>query len=210
MRLHEGVGLAIEREAVDAVAHRDHEHGRRSVDGEPRRHLPAAGLQKRLLLGLAVLAIGGLRAAQHREDGADRNVDVDIGGAVQRVDEQQILAALVRLGDRHRTLDLLGGERREVAAPDVGLHEDFVGEHVELLLRLALHVVGAGAAQPVGERAFVDAGADRLAGARDGLEQQPQVGVDHVLLLASDEELRKRYSFHAGAILCVVWQTTRR
>ena len=74
-----------------------------------------------------------------------------------------------------RLLHLLGGEGGEVAAPFVGLEQDLVGEHVELLLHLALHVLGAGAAQAVGERALVDARADRLAGAGDGLEQQAQV-----------------------------------
>ena len=145
--LHEGVGLAVEGEAVDAVADGEHEHRGRAVDREARRHLVAPRLQERGLVRLAHLAVGRLRAAQDREDGADRDVDVDVGRAVERVEQQQVLAARVVRRDRPRLLHLLGGERGEVAAPFVRLEQDLVRQHVELLLRLALHVLG-GRASP--------------------------------------------------------------
>jgi selenide, water dikinase len=76
-----------------------------------------------------------------------------------------------------RMVHLLGRQRGEVAAPLVGLEQDLVGDHVELLLRLALHVLRARRAQHAGERALADGDADRLAGARDDLDQQAQVGL---------------------------------
>src|SRR5207237_1351284 len=63
---------------------------------------------------------------------------------------------------------------------------------VELLLQLAVHVGGRGSGRAVGERALVDARRDGLAGAGDGLDEQPQVGVDAVRLLPADQELRER------------------
>src|SRR5205823_7326321 len=100
--------------------------------------------------------------------------------------------ALVGLGDRHRALFLLGSERRKVSAPYVRLEQDLVREHVELLLRLALHVVGARRAEAVGKRPLVDARADRLAGAGDGLDEQPEIGVDELLVtLSGNQELRE-------------------
>ena len=86
---------------------------------------------------------------------------------------------------------------------------------VPLLMALSFLVgIGLGSAQPmimallysvtppgrqgeaVGERALVDARADALAGARDGLDQQPQVGVDPAGALAFDEELREGGAAH--------------
>ncbi|MNT86846.1 hypothetical protein D3C72_2271850 [compost metagenome] len=63
-----------------------------------------------------------------------------------------------------------------MAAPLVGLEEDFVGQHVELLLHLALHVLAAGAAQHATQRALGHRMADLLAGARHHLDEEAQVG----------------------------------
>src|SRR6478609_1399514 len=100
---------------------------------------------------------------------------------------------------RPRVVHLLGGERREVAAPLVGLEQDLVREHVELLLRLALHVDGIERAMAVGERALAHAGADALAGAGDRLEEQAQIRVDEVLVaLPGDEELGEGDAAHGA------------
>ena len=185
-----------------AVAHREHQHRGRAVHREPGRDLRAARLQEGLLVGFAVApARGRLRAAQHREDRADRDVHVDVGRAIQRVEEQQVLALREVRRDRVRVLHLLGGERGEVAAPFVGLEQDLVREHVELLLHLALHVVRARRAEVARKGALVDCVADRLAGARHGLDQEAQVGVDERLVaLALDEKARE-----ADAACCHYW-----
>jgi hypothetical protein len=57
----------------------------------------------------------------------DRDVDVDVRRAVERVEHQQVLALGVVVGIGCGLVHLLGGERGEVAAPFVGLEQDLVG-----------------------------------------------------------------------------------
>jgi hypothetical protein len=80
-----------------------------------------------------------------------------------------------------------------MAAPFVGFEQDFVGNHVELLLHLALHVVAAGAAQHAGQAALADGDGDGLAGARDDFDQQAQVvGNDVLVALFLDQEAGRK------------------
>src|SRR5205807_8905616 len=73
-------------------------------------------------------------------------------------------------------------------------------QHVELLLHFAVHVAARRRAQAVAERALVDARADRLAGAGDGLDQQAQVGIDQLLVaLPLDQELGQVDTSHGQA-----------
>ena len=72
---------------------------------------------------------------------------------------------------------LLGGHRGEVSAPFVCLDEDLVGQHVELRLRLALHVGRANGSEHIAERALTNRVRDGLARTRDRLEQQPQLRI---------------------------------
>src|SRR4029078_6794834 len=69
-------------------------------------------------------------------------------------------------------------------------------------------------AQTICQRALVDPGADRLAGARDGLEEQAQVGVDFLVVLAADEELAEGDPLVHGRDSTVrassAWRTRRR
>ncbi len=86
----------------------------------------------------------------------------------------------------------LGRAAGEVAAPGVGFEQDLVGEHVELLLRLALHVATAGFAEDTAEVAFADRDRDGLAGTRDDFDEQTQVGIDVLMsALFLDEEARQ-------------------
>ena len=167
----------VEGEAGDAVADRQHQHRRWAVDGVAGGDLLAAGLQE--LRGLGILARA--RRAQHREDRTHRHVDVDVGRAIERIEREQVLAALVARRERDRRLVLLRDHAGELAAPVRGAQEDLVGEHVELLLFLALHVGAAVAAEHVGERAVGDRARDRLAGLGDlqdeGVELAGGLGV---------------------------------
>ena len=134
-RWDEVAHLAVEREAVRALAHRQHQHGGRAVDGITRGHLAGAGLQvvaDRRLLGATVL--------QHREDGAHRHVDIGVRRAVQRVEDQQVRATGEVLGDHVRCVQLFAGQAGHQATPLGGLDHRVVGQHVQLLLLLALHV----------------------------------------------------------------------
>jgi hypothetical protein len=81
----------------------------------------------------------------------------------------------VAVGHHVDAVHLLAGHGGQVAAPFVGLDQHLVGDDVELLLDLALHVLALGAAQHAAQRALVDGVADALAGARDHFQQQAQL-----------------------------------
>ncbi len=73
-----------------------------------------------------------------------------------------------------RQVHFLGGHGGEVAAPFVGVEQDVVGQHVELLLRFALHVVAAGFAEHAAfaaQGALADGDGNGLAGAGDDFDQ---------------------------------------
>jgi hypothetical protein len=86
---------------------------------------------------------------------------------------------------------LLGHHRRELAAPLVRLHQHLVGDHVELLLRLALDVLRADDVADARERALPHRVADHLARAGDHLEQEPELRRDRAgAALLLDQVLR--------------------
>jgi len=87
----------------------------------------------------------------------------------------------IAVGDQPGQIHFLGSHGRQVAAPFVGIEQDVVGDHVELLLRLALDVLAAGFAQGLTQAALADGDGDMLAGPRHHLDQQPQVGGQQVL-----------------------------
>jgi len=83
MRQQEFANLRIEREAVYSLPGGVHHHRAGSVDHVARSNLTTAGLEH--VLHLAASATGDL--AQHGEDRPHRNVDVDVGRSVQRIEQ---------------------------------------------------------------------------------------------------------------------------
>ena len=178
--------VLVQGEAVDAIAGGQDHHGRGPINGVAGGDLPGAGLQEGLRAGLGALA----GAAQDGEDGAHRDVDVDIGGAVQGVEGQQVLAAGIGGGNGIDVVHLLGGHGRQVTRPLVGLDEDVVGEHVQLFLGLALDVLAAGATQDAHQGAVVHQVGDDLAGGHHVVEERGEIArgaADPALFL--DDEL---------------------
>ncbi|MDR6139644.1 hypothetical protein QE438_002948 [Pseudoxanthomonas sp. SORGH_AS 997] len=187
---------------MGAVAGGQHQHGLRPVDAVAGGDLVAAGLQE--------VGVGGrfdmvLRAAQHREDGAHRDVDVDVGAAVQRVEQQQELAVRILVRHRHGVVHLLRGAGGQVAAPGVGFQQDVVADHVQLLLRLALHVAGAGLAQHAAQRALAHRHRDAGAGAHDDGNQLAQFGADTAGALFFDQVAGQGDGLHRGGDLRATW-----
>ena len=76
------------------------------------------------------------------EDGAGGDRGVDVGGAVERVEDDDVVA-VVRLLDRDRDVLFLGRDDAGPAADSQNFAEDLVGDDVELLLVLARGVPGA-------------------------------------------------------------------
>ncbi len=178
VRQHEAACLAVEREHVHAVADGQHQGGLRAVDSVAGGDLVGAGLHE-VGLGHGLARLGHV---QHREDGADRDIDVNVRRAVQRVEHQQVFALRVAVGNLVERFHFFRRHRGEVAAPFVGVEQHFIGDHVQLLLGFALDIAGAGRAQHAGEGALADGVGNGLAGARDHFDQQPQFGLDRVVL----------------------------
>src|SRR6185437_9696771 len=95
MRKQELANGRVEREPVHALPCGVHEHRARPINHVAGGHLAATRLQQVFHLG----ALASYDLADHREDGADGNVHVDVGRAVERIEQQQILAALETFGD---------------------------------------------------------------------------------------------------------------
>ena len=171
VREQELADRGIEREAVDALAGRVHEHRTRAVNYVPRRHLAAARLEH--VLKLAVTSARDLP-----DDGEDRshgNVYVDVRRAIERIEEQTILAALEVLRDLNDAWLLFGRHGAQPAAVIHRLDDDLIGQNVELLLHFTLHVLGFRGTQDVrqpGASYFVR---DHLRGNREVVKDSRQL-----------------------------------
>ena len=193
----ETAGFAIQREGMHAFAQCQHQLGRRTVHRIARHQLARTGLQEGAFIHRRSTAVGKVRAAQHRKDGAGRNVHIDVRRAVERIEQQQVLALGVAVRNLVRRIHLLRGHRRKVAAPLVRLEQDFVGDHIQLLLHLALHVLAAGLPERIGQSALAHRVADRLDCARDHLDQKAQLGADALAVaLLLDQELAEGDAGH--------------
>ena len=132
-------------EAVHAVAGRVDHHHRRAVNDVSGSHLLGA-----ILEAVFEARFGRVVALEaiDREDGADADVDVDVRGAVERVEEQHVVAGVV-FGRHDDAVVLLGAHQGEATVLANGADDLFVGEQVELLDLLALHVGRSGQAEDV-------------------------------------------------------------
>ena len=173
-----GADLAVQREGGHAVAHGQHQHGRGTIDGIAGRNLLRAGLQE-VLLGDMLHAFG---RPQHREDRAHHRVDVDVGGTIQRVEQQQEFTLRIAVRNGVGLVHFLGGDGGQLPAPQIGFQQRVVGDHVQLLLGFPLHVLGAHITQIVVQGPLADGLADALAGAGHHFQQQAQLSGDQPLL----------------------------
>ena len=164
MRQQEFAELRVQREAVRAASDRQYEHRRWTVQCVTGRDLPGAGLQKILDPDRAA----PLWCTQHREDASDREVHVDVGGAVERIEREQVIARrdIGVLGEP-RILHFLRQHASHIAAPLQALKKLLVGQHVELVLGLALHVDRTGLAVQPGQNSVRHLARQRLAGQRN-------------------------------------------
>ena len=148
-----------------------HQHRARAVHDVTGRHLPAARLQH---VGRRAPAVHAYPAVD-AEDGADRGVDVDVGGAVERIEEDGVLADWVFGGNRDDVLVFLRTHYADPPGVLQAVLDGLVGEDIELLLLLALHVQDAGGAKDVDQAGAADCGGDDLGRERDVVEQIGQL-----------------------------------
>ena len=135
------------------------------------------------------------------EDGADVDVDVDVGGAVKRVEDDDVTAGLGVGIDDDGLFILFADERGDAVTAAEDVEERFIGVDVELLLDLALDVDGAFGAERVAEPAETDLGFDHFCGEGEAAEEPREgpTGFSEVLLLVADVLLHGRD--HCGGLL---------
>ena len=133
-----GADGRIEREAEHAVAGRVDQHGGRAVDDVAGGDLAVAGLKH--IDHRVAISFGVRLTAQDREDRADADVDVDVAGAVERIEDDHVLAMPAVALDDDRFLVFFRGHDGDVAAVAQTVQQRLVRKHVELLHGLALHV----------------------------------------------------------------------
>ena len=187
-------------EPVHAVvdAGRVYEHGRRSVDDVARGELPCARLQ-------AVLEASGAPAGRDavvdREDRADGHVDVDVGRAVEGIEQEHVGPDVEPVGDGDDAVALLRDHAAEVPGVVHRLEDDLLRECVELLDLLAVDVLLAGAPEDVDEPGHVDLARDDLGGERDVVEERGEAarGARVQALLVDDVPVdRDDFAAHGG------------
>ena len=76
------------------------------------------------------------RRRQDREDRPDRDVGVDVGGAIERIERHDQRCALVADDGLSQ---LLGGDRGDRRGPECG-NEERIGANVEILLDVSMDV----------------------------------------------------------------------
>ena len=140
---------AIERERCDAVAAAEHHHAGRAVDHVAGCDLAATRLQEASRPGRRAAK----RMRQDREDGAHRDVGVDVRRSVERIEDHQELAGFGVLRRDRRLFVFLAGPAGDVPAAGQRASDAVVGEQVEPGLHLALAVAVFGVAVEPGQLA---------------------------------------------------------
>ena len=115
-----------------------HQHGGGAIDDVTGSHLITARLQEILL---------GHRRANRRdaavdgENGTDRNVNVDVGGTVERIHQYNVFRVFTPF-ENNNFIFFFGGDTRNDVARAQCSFQFFICEQIEFLLNLALNVLG--------------------------------------------------------------------
>ena len=127
--------FAIQRKSVHAVAQGQHQHGAGAINGIARANLFRAGPQK--ICRSRIEAIG---TTQHRENRADGDIYVDVGRAVERIEDQQISTGLLLVGDGIKVIHFLRHQCGKIPRTFRKIDHDLVRNHVHLFLLFTLDI----------------------------------------------------------------------
>ena len=170
---HELPLFAIQREDDDAVADGQHEQRGRARDRVAGGTCAGAGLQEGLFGRFRVL-----RSAPSGHFSTEKMVPIET--LTSMFDEPSSGSKVSRYSPFGKRCGTRCGRSisrrpwRRDGRPIVGVEQDVVGQHVELFLRLALHVVAAGLAEHAAfaaQGALADGDGNGLAGAGDDFDQ---------------------------------------
>ncbi len=160
-------GRGVQRRRVRPGAGGEHERRLWAVEHDAGGALRVTGLQE---IGLGNRVVR--RGVEHREDRADRHIDVNVGGAVERIERHQEPAVS---RDRRDPGALFGRERPHRGFAQTPL-ERVVGEQVELFLGIAVAVDPDSRSERAGECAAPDMRGDRSRGGGDRGQRIGEIG----------------------------------
>jgi hypothetical protein len=128
-----------------------------------------------------------------REDRPNGHVDIDIGGAVEWIVQQNVLPRIVFLGDRERDLIFFRSHDANTPRPGDHLLHGVVCYDVELLLPFTMHVRATGRAEDVNQTSSSHVPGDDLCGQSYVVEQLGKLtaGLRMQPLLLQDESLNR-------------------
>lgn len=182
----------VEGESVFALACRIDEHHAGSIDEITSAQLLSAGPQEVLDLWLRTLF-----ASVDGENGTYAHVDIDIRRSVHRIEDENIRAAYVVLGNRVDVIHFLRRHGREQAQVIEGVDDGGIGEFVQLLHLLAVHVGASRQPHRLGEPSLVHLAANHLARHGDLFQQSRETTRNtRELALLFDDETGQGHSNH--------------
>ncbi|CCJ89928.1 hypothetical protein BN132_1856 [Cronobacter turicensis 564] len=143
---------------MHAAAGGIHQHGGGAVNHITRSNLLAARLQE---IFHRDRRPDWRHAAIDRENGADRDVDINVRRAIQRIHQDDILRVFAAFENDNLVFFFGGDARHDIACLKRGF-ELFIGEQIEFLLRLALYVFDAAGTQDIDQTGLIDIAVDDL------------------------------------------------
>src|SRR5690606_14541267 len=166
----DGVGVALLREAHTFLAQAEHtqrrivgesvytatggvdQHGGGAVNNVTGGNLLATRLQE-ILFGDP--RTHRRNATVNRENGSNRDVNVDVGGAVERVHQNNVFCVFTPFENDNLIFFFRGDTRNDVARAQC-CFQFFIREQVKFLLNLALNVLGTAGTQDIDQTGLVD------------------------------------------------------
>ena len=152
----------------------DHQHGCWAIQRITGANLRGAGLQE-VRCGRVLYAF---RCAQYGKYRPNGNVHVDVGRSIKRIKHQKIFSLRILCRYWINIIHLFGSHRRQVTTPLGGFDEHFIGDDVQLFLRLTLNVLATCTAQHTDQLAFIDIMCDLLASDDDIADQASEIATD--------------------------------
>ncbi len=170
LRQHERADGRIQREHMHAVTGRVSQHRAAAV-----KHVTGGNLLQTLLqnrrLHIAIGSIAVRRTFHDGENRADVDIRVDVAGAVERIEQNDVSAFVAGIRDHMRFFVFLRDQQADVAAITEAAHQRAVGDLVQLLHFLALDIHFARGAHDVRQAAARNLRGDDFAGEGDAGEQ---------------------------------------